>query len=263
MSVKLELAGLDRYDKITTIANMNPVYCMEYDSIMEVVEKIIKTNHRRMPILSRRKDIKGILTISDILDAFLRKDDFKDKISTIMIRDIVFCLESDTIEFVLQKFKLSRRGGFPVLRGNKLIGMVSERDFVKHFAGVDFNAKVRDVMTPKPFFISPDISILDCLKTIVNTHYRRLPVVDDEKIIGIVTSADMLSYIKQHKYDFEALDEPLEPIIKREVFTVSGDEDVSEAIRLMKEKDVGGLVVSKEDVLEGIITERDVLEEIV
>jgi len=60
--------------------------------------------------------------------------------------------KSDSIEFVLQKIKLSRRGGLPILKKRKLVGMVSERDFVKYFDKVKFGKNVGEIMTKKPFF---------------------------------------------------------------------------------------------------------------
>lgn len=263
MTVKLEDAGLDRFKRISEIANMNPVYCEGDLSISDVVGRMVESNYRRMPIVSKSKEIIGIVTTSDILDAVLKKTDFKEKISTIMIRDVIFCEVGDTLDFILQKFKLSRRGGFPIVDDDKLVGVVSERDFVKHFSEVEFGIKVEEGMTRKPFFIQPNISILDCLKTIVNTRYRRLPIVDDGKLVGITTVADLIRYMHEKKYDQSSMDEPIDPIIIKDVYTVNKDEDLSNAIKEMREKDVGGLLVLDDRKLEGIITERDILEEIV
>ena len=263
MTVKLEDAGLDRFKRISTIANMNPVYCRESSTISEVVEKMIKTNYRRMPIASKDGKLIGVLTTSDILDAFLKAGDFSEKISTIMIRDVIFCEADDTLDFVLQKFKLSRRGGFPITEKGKLAGIVSERDFVKRFSNVDFGLKVEDCMTKKPFFIHPNMSIFDCIKSLVNSHYRRLPVVDGGKLIGITTTADLVNYIYTHKLRREDTDEDMDAVVIKDICTITKDMDLRDAIMLMKEKDVGGILVVDGYKLEGIITERDILEEII
>jgi CBS domain-containing protein len=265
MSVRLEDAGLDRTGAVTLIANMEPVFSRESDTISQVVDKMVSTGHRRMPVVTKGGELAGVLTISDVLGAFLTGQDFNEKISAIMIRDIVYCDAEDELGLVLQKFKISRRGGFPVVDTGtgRLAGMVSERDFVKHFSKVDFGIKIKDLMTRKPFFVSSSISIYDCLKTMVNTHYRRLPVVYGGKLVGIVTSADMLRYAKGCKFNIAELDEAVDSIIIKNVYIVPGDADVSEAVRTMKAKDVGGVLIASDGVLEGIITERDVLEEIV
>jgi CBS domain-containing protein len=263
MTVKLEDAGLDRFKRISEIANMNPVYCEGDLSISDVVGKMMESNYRRMPIISKSKEIIGIVTTSDILDAFLKKTDFDEKVSTIMIRDVIFCEVGDTLDFILQKFKLSRRGGFPIVDDDKLVGVVSERDFVKKFSEVNFSIKVEEGMTKKPFFIQSSISISDCLKTIVNTRYRRLPIVDKGNLVGITTVADLIRYMHEKKYDQSSMDEPIDPIIIKDIYTISKDNDLSDVIKRMREKDVGGLLIVDNDKLEGIITERDILEEIV
>ena len=86
---------------------------------------------------------------------------------------------------------------------------------------------------------------------------------ENGKLIGIVTSADLLGYIKKNNYSFDKLDEPTDKVIIKNVYTISGDKNVSESIRMMKSKDVGGILVVVDERLEGIITERDILEEII
>lgn len=263
MTVKLEDAGLDRFKRITEIGNMDPTYCEEDLRISELVEKMVKTGYRRMPIVSKDKTLVGILTTSDVLDAFLKNENFEDKVSTIMIRDVIFCEIDDTLDFVLQKFKLSRRGGFPIVSDRKLAGVISERDFVKHFSDVNFNMKVEECMTKKPFFIQPNISIFDCLKTLVNTHYRRLPIVENDKLVGITTTADLITYIYKNNYDRDAMDEAMDAVIIKDVYTIEKEKDLSDVVKLMKVKNVGGILVVDGDKLEGIVTERDILEEII
>lgn len=263
MHINLKSAGLNNKQKITTIASMDPVFCKDSDTINNVVDKIVSTGHRRIPIVSRRKGVVGIITKSDILDAFLRQEDFDSTVSEIMSRDPILCNNNDALDYVLQKFKLSRRGGFPIVEGKKLTGMVSERDIIKQLLGTNVGIKVEDAMTRKPLIIQQNISILDCLKTMVNTRYRRLPVVSNGQLVGIVTSEDLLKYIHDHKYRIEDLDEGLEKVMIKNVFTVQKDDDVSVAIKIMETKGIGGLpVVSRDKKLEGMITERDILEKI-
>lgn len=263
MKINLKSAGIDHHQKIITISSREPVFCKESDTVNKVVDKIISTGHRRIPIVSNRGEVVGIITKSDILDAYLRREDFSNKVSEIMARDPILCDVKEPVAHTLQKFKLSRRGGFPVAENRKLVGMVSERDFVKQFLGMDIGIKVEELMTKKPIIIQSGISILDCLKTMVNTHYRRLPIVSGGKLIGLVTSEDLLKYIHSHDYRIEDLDEPLEEIMIKNVLTVRKEDDLSVAIKIMQTKGVGGLLVVGDDRrLEGIITERDILEKI-
>jgi acetoin utilization protein AcuB len=142
--------------------------------------------------------------------------------------------------------------------------MISERDIIRRFSSVNFGITVEEAMTKKPFFLNPNVSILDAIKSMVNTHYRRLPLVKDKKLVGIFTSADALSYLKENDFNFSALSAPVSQTFAKEVYYIEKNKDLSEAIREMVMKDVGGLTVVDEDKnLEGIITERDILEEII
>ncbi len=262
MTVKLEDANINRLDKITRIANLNPLYCRETDSLSSVVDKILTLEHRRIPIVSKGMTLTGIVTYMDILDALLRGQTKDTQISSIMVRDIIFCGSDDAISYALQKLKISRRGGMPIVRDKKLIGVVSEKDFVRLFTAIKFNMSVKDVMTPRPLFISKKFSIIDCLKSMVNAHYRRLPVVENNTLMGIVTAFDIVEHIRKHDYNLKAMNEPLDFIVK-DAFTISEEKDISDVVNLMKDKDIGGLLVVKGKKLEGIITERDILEQIV
>jgi len=264
MSIDLVLSGLKRDQKVISISRLNPTFCREKDAIRQTVEKILTSGYRRIAVLSNKGNLLGIITTMDILDAFLRKQNFDEPISTIMSREVVFCDANDTVHFLLQKFKISRRGGFPVLDDRKLIAMVSERDIVKRFVGVPFNMTVDEIMTKKPFFIKPTISIFDATRILVNTHYRRLPILENGKLIGLITAVDLLKQIQACNFDMSKLHTPIDSISIKQIHAVMRNQDISDAIRIMVTYDVGGLpVINSNNMLEGIVTERDILEEIV
>jgi CBS domain-containing protein len=264
MSIDLTLSGLNREQKIIELSWLNPVYCLENETIKTVTEKMIEKKHRRLPVLTKDKKIIGIVTTMDILGSFLRNQNFDERISTIMNREVIFCDADEPLGEVLLKFKFSRRGGFPVIKNNKLIGMISERDIVRRFSSINLGIRVEEVMTKKPFFLTPKNTILDALRSMVNTHYRRLPLIENKKLVGIVTSADLLTYINNNKFEHTNLTNPIIPTFSKDVYYIEKERDVSEAIREMVRHDVGGLPVVGEDMtLEGIVTERDILEEIV
>lgn len=261
MNISLHDIDLEGEEKVLKISTVTPVFCYGSNKIKDVIEMIVFTGHRRIPIVSKEKDIIGIFTKSDILEAFLRREDFDERITKVMTREVLTCNENDSIEYVLNKFKMSRRGGFPVISNNKLVGMVSERDFIKKVAGIKTSIKVSDVMVTKPFIIRPGLSIIDCFRTMVNTRYRRLPVVKEGTLVGIITSEDLLRYIYKNKYNYGALNEKIDTIMVKSPVTTKPDADLGEAAKLMVDKQVGGLVVIDDDKkMRGIITERDILE---
>ncbi|MBU5536952.1 MAG: CBS domain-containing protein [Candidatus Aenigmatarchaeota archaeon] len=248
-------------ESIINIANLSPAYVFDFENISNTVKTIISSGHRRIPVVSKNNNLVGILTYMDILDALLRGLTRNTQVSTFMTREVIFCESTEDIKFVLQKLKLSRRGGLPVVKNMKLIGMVSERDFIRILLNQYFDIPVGRVMTHKPFFITPNTSILNCMKTMVNTHYRRLPIVSGKEVIGIVTGLDVLQFINETNYNLTRLNENVESIMSTPVKYVTEHDDVSDAIRIMLENNIGGLpVINEENMLKGIITERDIIE---
>ena len=114
-------------------------------------------------------------------------------------------------------------------------------------------------MTKKPFFLRPTLSLLDTLKIMVNTGYRRFPVVENEEVVGIITNQDLLKYLWQNNFKTEALDEEMKKVMSKKVYSVQSNADLGEILKIMREKEIGGLVVLEGEKLRGIITERDIL----
>lgn len=260
--IELEKSGLNRFSKITTISNLHPISCAVSETIDSAVAKIIDSAHRSLPVVDKNSKIVGIVTSADILDSFLIGQDFSHPVSEVMHRDVLTCNADDTIGFVLQKFKMSRKGRFPVKKEGKLVGIVSERSFVQYFANINFENKLESIMTKKPLFVSSNISIIDAMKTIVNTHYRRLPVVSDNKLVGFVMSGDLLKILRIRNYKFSLLQNPISSVMIKNLITVKKDADISAAIKAMLVHEIDGVLVSDDDRLEGIVTERNILEQI-
>jgi predicted transcriptional regulator len=263
MTVELEKAGLNRYQKIITLASKPPEYCEDGEEIANVAEQILKSNHRSITVVSSGMQLIGVITIMDVLNFFLREGPPSESIATIMSRDVLFCDANDTIGFALQKFKISRRGRFPITEKKTLVAVVTEHDIVKNFSNVDFETTVQEVMTAKPFFIRSRFTIIDCLKSIVNTRYRRLPIINDDESVSIISAEDILKKFAEVGYNKSKLMDSVDTISIKKVFSVSKDDDISLAVKMMSDNDVGGLPVIDNKKLVGFITERDVLEEII
>ena len=90
----------------------------------------------------------------------------------------------------------------PVEENGKLVGMVSLIDFMYNISGAGISdenivykeLKVKDIMTPKPFYLTTSASINDVAKILSEGNYRAVPILDNDKIIGIVSTADIIKY---------------------------------------------------------------------
>lgn len=86
----------------------------------------------------------------------------------------------------------SKHLGFPVVERDTLVGMITLAD-VNRTSPIDREAmQVRDVMTHDPITLPPTAPVIDALKIMSAHNFGRIPVVEDGKILGIVTRTDIL-----------------------------------------------------------------------
>ena len=126
---------------------------------------------------------------------------------------------------------------------------------------------VRDVMTRNLITVDPETSFTDALKIMRENRIRRLPVLEDGKLVGIVTEKDILyaSPSKATTLDVWELHYLLNKlkireIMTRDVVTIQEDTPVEEAAKIMVDNKIGALPVVKGNELVGIITETDIFK---
>lgn len=127
------------------------------------------------------------------------------------------------------------------------------------------NPLVSNWMTPNPITIDPPVTLPQAQKLMRERKIRRLPVVDQGKLVGIVTLGDLrgaepsdastLSIFEAH-YLLAKL--TIEKIMTWEPVTIRPDATIQQAAKLMLEHKIGGLPVVDNDRLVGIITESDI-----
>ena len=129
-----------------------------------------------------------------------------DLITSIMTKNVV-CVSPEQkiidVKHIYEKKKFHHH--IPVTKNDKLVGMVSLVDFMYKIggAGLDDNnkvytdLKVKDIMTTHPHFASPNASIEEIARVLAKGDYRAIPIVMDEKVVGIVSTADIIKYFIQ------------------------------------------------------------------
>jgi CBS domain-containing protein len=95
-----------------------------------------------------------------------------------------------------------RIGALIVMDGGKLIGIFTERDALNKVlaAGLDPGAtRVAAVMTRDPFCIAPTTTVGDAMEVITKRRFRHLPVVDNGKVLAVISSGDLTHWMVQDK----------------------------------------------------------------
>ena len=130
--------------------------------------------------------------------------------------------------------------------------------------------RVAEIMTENPVTVQPSQSIDTAITLMRQGNFRRLPVVENGRLVGIVTERDMRratnSPILLHEkwYDNFLLEHiEVGACMTPNPVTLSPDADVLEAVVTMRSRKVGGIPVVRGDVLVGIITETDLRDHLI
>jgi acetoin utilization protein AcuB len=116
--------------------------------------------------------------------------------------------------------------------------------------------KIRDLMIPNPITITASASISDAIELMKANRIRHLPVVSKgKKLEGLVTMADL----KQGLIPSMLGDVDLKDLMIKEPITVEPEDDIETAAQIIYKNKIGGLPVTRNGRLVGIITDTDLL----
>lgn len=292
--IEFESRNFEHEGDIMTVAKKEVVTIPQTASIKEAAVLMVKNKFRRLPITNPGTGkLLGIVTSMDILDFLGGGDKFKileekyhdnflaavnESVKKIMTRDVYYLSYKDSIDTAVEKMLDYGVGALPVIDADEnIVGIVSERDLALLLSGVLTDELVEDYMTKKVITTTPGTPIESASKIMVRNKLRRIPVVGEErktphpekeKLVGIVTSTDILEFLGRStafnnmtsNSAEEILNYKITEIMENEVITTSPLTRLGDLCELMENDGIGGVPVIKDGELEGIITESDLLK---
>lgn len=101
-------------------------------------------------------------------------------------------------------------GAVLVMDGSRLVGIVSERDYARKVELKGKSSKttlVSEIMTKEVIFVTPDQTNEDCMALMTGKHLRHLPVIEDDRVIGVLSIGDLVKdAISEQQFIIEQLE---------------------------------------------------------
>lgn len=132
-------------------------------------------------------------------------------VSDLMITDVITLNEGDSLSLARMEMSLARIRHLPVVRGERLVGLVTHRDILRAmcsvFAELDDpeqqdvlrNIPVREIMSSDIQTVSPDERAAEAGRAMLQNKLGCLPVVETgSRLVGIITEADFVDLAVQH-----------------------------------------------------------------
>jgi len=254
-------------------------------TIKDAVSKMNNSGTRRVPVVDAGTDrIVGIVTSMDILDFMGGGSKYNlvkfkhhhnllsainEPVKKIMTNDPICVRESTPLEEVIEIFIEKNVGGTPVVdKEDILISLITERDIIRYLMDRIEEKTVQDYMTEDPIVATPGMRLKDVARVMLRNGFRRLPVVSEDRLVGMVTSTDFIRLLGSD-WAFnhmitgnvkEITNVRVEEVMTKDPLRVCKDDSLKSTAEIMIKGDIGALpVVEDRDNLVGIITEKDII----
>lgn len=120
-------------------------------------------------------------------------------------RQLFTILPEATVQEALEIMASKRISSLPVTRGTDLVGILSERDYIRQSVPrrvAPWDVLVKDIMTAKVICVTSDTPIRECMELMSRHRFRHLPVVDGKTLVGMLSISDIVRSLQAARIDF-------------------------------------------------------------
>ena len=237
-------------------------------NLSDALKLLRKHNVSRLPV-TNNKELVGIISIANKLGSskYESMPASRLHISSVMVKDVITVPQSMQLDEVAKIMLDKGIGSVPVMDEDKMVGIVSKADFVTLAVGIAFDKiTVKEIMSKDLTVVSPTERIVHARRQMIEARIGRVPVVDDDKLVGMITSKDLMrafiDFRKKvpEKYQKSQIKELLvEDIMSLNPTFVLKDMSITEVSNIIMETGFNGLPVVEDNQVVGIITQTDIL----
>lgn len=172
-------------------------------------------------------------------------------VDEVMVREVARAELPGSRDEVLEILKSKHISGVPIVKGGELVGIVTRSDLLKH----PEEEQIAMLMTRNPITITPEKSIVDAARIIIENNIRRLPVVEDGSLAGLVTIADIVGAIGRLN-----ITSPISDHIGNNVVSVWSETPLSVVGAIMELADVKAVpILDSTLTLVGVAADKDLI----
>jgi CBS domain-containing protein len=270
--------------EIMAIATTDVISVPPTQSIIGAVEIMTSCGFRRLPVTDAgTKKLRGIITSGDIINFMGGGDKFKlvqvrhggnlraavnESVRTIMTQQITTLSHESRISDAVTMIVEKKIGGLPIVDDEGVLnGIVTERDVLRVLGADRSTKKVEDIMSSLLRVTEPDCPIAEVARDMIRYHFRRLPVVSDDVLYGMVTATDIMKYLGSREVFSrlttgnidEVMGLPVRTLVAGDLYTTTPMQNINQAAREMLTRNIGALPVIEGSQLIGLVTEFDLV----
>jgi CBS domain-containing protein len=115
------------------------------------------------------------------------------KVVEVMNKNVVTCHPSEKLAVIVNKLELFHIAGMPVVEKGLIVGMITQTDILRGLkSGTLHDLSVQEVMTKGIVAVASTEPAVTVAKIMIEKGINRVPVVDNDKLVGIVTRGDLI-----------------------------------------------------------------------
>jgi len=136
------------------------------------------------------------------------------KVRDVMTKSVESITPETDLVTVARKMKELNVGSMPVLDGDQLLGIITDRDIVVRALAEGRSPQgeqVRNYLTPNPTTITPETDVKEAAEIMAREQIRRLPVVENNRLVGFLAIGDLAVDVGKDRLVGDALEQISEP----------------------------------------------------
>jgi signal transduction histidine kinase/predicted transcriptional regulator/CheY-like chemotaxis protein len=221
---------------------------------MGAKEKLMENNERFGNLVkSKIMDVYSDCSITSFRVLLEAKD--------VMSRDVTTISPDETVVLATKVMSENNISCIIAVDNASVVGILTETDVLKRAVAQekDFNKlRVGEIMSSPVETISSDLSVLEAGRIMEDKHIKRLPILKEKRLVGIVTQTDLIRVLTSY-----GMWRDVEELMSKDVAGIQRNATVVDAAKIMASRNISCIIALKADELVGVLTEKDILKRVV